>query len=279
MRRSILTLGIATALAATLGCSSQNNPHQQAIQELSAPTIALEGTGTNTIDATMYLYADSTGAINSADNEIIASFGDPYLPLSLSSTSLFTDTTTSGSCTTLTPLVGALGGSPAYQVTTLLAATGCTDQAIIKVSLDTTKVTDNQGLAGTDVATIDFIVDMAPTVSVAATGNTETTGSGTTNTSAGQFSEASDLSIVVKFSKDMSSDSLVASWTTTCGATLASSGTIVPDTDGEIVAWAVTNPQGVTVGDTCTMEVTSATDAAGNALDSTGATMVVTFEN
>lgn len=244
---------------------------------LNSPSVSVSGSNITTYISTTYIYASSAGVISSSGNSVMATFSDPFLPLTMSGTNAFSAAMKSGSCT-LGSLTTSLAGASSSQAVTQLSATGCADASVITVSLDTSKFSDSLKQSGTTIVTTDVTVDLAPTVSVVATGNTLASGAGTSESSAGYFAMGSsaDASLVMTFSKNMGIFAATLSGTG-CSATLGT-GVIVGG-DRKVIAWPVTGFSGMASGSTCTLNVANAKDVVGNYVDSSDAnkTMTITF--
>jgi hypothetical protein len=256
---SILNVcAVAVVFSALPGC---DNSVQDEIDSLSNPsTFTFTGTGTSLYNGTNYVFGTAAGTVNTSVNTIQASFATSDPPLFLYSTSAYSDSMYSGSCLSLPNLIATIVG--ANVVSTNLSATGCSDQAVININLDTSQVVDNSGLDGYGVVTEPVTVDLAPLVAVAPTGNTLADGTGTTEGSAGTFSMANDNSIVVTFTKNLTGGTFIATLTN-CAATLGA-GAVVTGTNGKTVAWSVTNFSAFTSGTTCTFGVAGVKDVVGN---------------
>jgi hypothetical protein len=255
----LITVACVTAMALT-SCGGGESP-QQANNQLSSPTLSLSGPGTNALATVSYLFANRKGTIAASGNLLTASFSDPYLPLVLDEYSgVFTDQVYSGSCTSLSSPIASVAGGSGNQVVTQISATGCSDQTVLNVSLDTSQIFDQQNNEGGALVSLPLTVDLAPAVTTVATGNTATDGAGTTESAAGLYSLASDQSIVVTFSKSLAGGTLNATFSG-CSATL-NPGTVVPGTNGLTVAWTLSNS--VSSGTLCALNVSSVQDAAGN---------------
>lgn len=272
------TLCLFLAVIFAVACQSSSETAQDAISQLSSPTsFTISGTGTGQSGGNQYVFATSAGTIDASGNFVAASFADPYLPLGVYSSGAYTDQIAAGSCSSIPNLAASVSGGSGNLISTELSATGCTDQAQINILLDTSQIFDNAGFSGTDVISLSVIVDLAPIVSVVATGNTLANGTGTTYGTAGQFSIASDNSIVVTFSKSLTGGTFNATLTG-CAATLGT-GALVSGSSTQVV-WPVTGFGGFSSGATCTLNVSGVTDAPGNPDDPSdpNIAMTVTFE-
>jgi hypothetical protein len=259
------------------GCSGPSL--DQLYSDLSSPTLSISGTGANVVGSTSYIFANASGQIDTSGNTITAAFSDPELPLQLDAYSgIYTDQMYSGSCS-LDSLVASVTGSSGSDVSTSLSATACTDQSVITIYLDTTQIYDNSGVDGGALVSAPLTVDLAPEVASAATGNTSAGGTGTTEGSAGVYSLANDNSIVVQFTKSMTSGSLTATLSG-CAATLNSSGAgsvVSTSANGTLVAWTLGNLTAVSSGDSCVLNVSGVEDAAGNPDDPSDPQLSMTF--
>jgi hypothetical protein len=266
---------ISSLILTTTVIACDNNV-QKASEELSAPSFGISGTGSNIVASNFYVLATADGTVDSTTNTIIADFADPDTPLKVYADAYW-DQMNSGSCSSLANLTAAVGGGGGNLVVTQLSATGCTDQAVIGVLLDTTEVWDDAGVDGNLIVSFSVIVDLAPMVTSPATGNTAVDGSGATNGSTGVFSIAGDNSIVVAFSKDLTGGNLNATLTG-CAATLGTPN-IVAGSSGLTVAWPVSGFSGFSSGTTCTMNISGLTDSVNNPEDASdpNLSMIVTF--
>jgi hypothetical protein len=273
-REILFSLFTIAAIFTLNGCS--DNSAEDAVNALSSPnTFAVTGTGTSNLAGTNYVFATSAGTIDTSTNTIVASFQDGYLPLSLYSSSALSDSLYSGSCSSLATLVANVAGGAGNLVEAQLSATGCSDQAVININLDTTQVYDNQGFNGDNLDVAQVTVDLAPLVTAAATGNTAADGSGTTEGSAGYFSISGDNSIVVTFSKNLTGGNLSATLSG-CAATLGTP-TIAAGSNGKTAVWPLTGFSGFSAGATCILNVATVEDLAGNADDPTDTNLSMTI--
>jgi hypothetical protein len=266
--------GLLIALLAFTACSQQESA-ATAVGQLSTPSsYVITGTGTSTVNSTTYLFATSAGTIDLSNNTVIANFSDPFLPLGVYSGYAYSASMLSGSCGSIAPMLTTASGS---QVSAQVSATGCTDQSIMVIRLDTTQVYDDDGLTGTDTVPMNATIDVAPIVSAAATGNSAVDGTGTTEGSAAYFTIASDNSLVVTFSKSLTGGTLTATLTG-CSAILGTPS-LVPSSFGRTVAWGLSGFSGFSPGNTCTLNVSTVADAAGNPDDpsDTNVSTIITF--
>jgi hypothetical protein len=257
---------VLSACVANNGGGSESA--QTAIAQLSTPTaFSLSGSGTSQVGTSNFIFATSGGTIDTSGNTVTALISDPYTPLSLNSTAVYSIQMSTGTCSSLGNLVTSVVGTSSNVLTTQLSATGCSDQSTIDVLLNTTQIYDNSGLSGTDVVTLAAVVDLAPKVSPLgiATGNVASNGTGATYSTLGDFSIASDNSIVVTFSKSLVSGTLNATLSG-CSAILGTPS-LVTGLNNETVAWPLSGFSGFSTGNTCVLNVSGIIDAAGNPED------------
>lgn len=269
LANSILKVSFLLSL---LGVLSSCGPSQNPLDE---PSFQVTGSGTYSTSNTPYVFANSSGAVTSSSNTISANFPDNATPYFLSSyNSVFADQLNTGSCSSLGSLVASTSGST---VSTNFSATGCTDQATVNISLDTTQVWDQFGYSGDVLASFLLTVDLAPKVTSPATGNTAADGSGTTEASSGYFALGGgvDSSIVVTFSKSLTGGTLTGSLTG-CAATLGTPN-LVTGSNGTTVAWPLGNLGGVSAAQSCTLHVSTIADALGNPEDPTDSNLTMSF--
>lgn len=257
---------IASLACLALSACGGTESASDAIADLSSPNIGLTGTGANQTGSTFTLYATSAGTVDTTGNTLTAVFADAYVPLSCTGTA-FSAGMSSGSCSSLTVNPSTVSGVNFSNVITSVSATSCTDQAVINLYLDTNQVFDSAGLKGTAVLFLGLTVDVAPKVTSAAAGNTAANGSGTLEGTPDYFSIASDNSVVVTFSKSLQNGSLSASLSG-CSATLGTPN-LVTGSSNKTVAWPLTGFSGFTAGQTCILNVSKVSDAAGNPDDPT----------
>ena len=274
IRQFVGTLGSIGLLVSLAACAASSESNDETVSQLSTPSsTTLTGFGTSQAGSTNYLFATAAGTVDASGNLVTSTFSDPNLPLELNSTSAYSQVMSSGSCNTLGTLYASIAGSTGNQVTTQLSATGCSDQAVITVSLDTTQLFDSYGFEGAAIDSFNVTVDLAPLVSTAATGYSSTTAGGTTESSAGYFTLASDKSIVVNFDKSITSGTYDATLSG-CSATLGAPFQVTATS----VAWPLNNLPG-SPGGTCSIDVNGVTDGAGNADDAAdpNQSMTITF--
>lgn len=272
---SKLVLIVLAALALT-SCGGRDATNTE--EQLSSPTITITGTGVSTVGARTYVFADVNGTVATTTNTVKSLFDDTNLPLILSGISLYSTEMVTGNCSALNPMPGALDGGSDNSVLSNFSATACSDQAVINILINTTVIADQQKFHGVTLLVLPITVDVAPEVSTVAAGNSAADGTGTAN-SAGIFTIASDHSIVVTFSKDMTSGTFNATLTGTgCSAATVGTSAIVSGSNGRTIAWQVT-PGSIASATACTFNVSGVTDTAGNPDDpsDTNINTTVTF--
>lgn len=224
----------------------------------------------STSTTTDYIFADKTGAIAASTNQISETDPDPALPLTqLDANAVFSDEVDSGTCN-LGSITSTATNGNGNTIVTSITATGCADQSTIELDFDTSELGDNAGNEGTVAVGETFTVDTAPVSTVAATGNTNADGTGTTNTfsggNAGIYNTVTtplDNSVVMTFSKDMTGGDLTPV-ISNCSVTIASASLIA----GTTVVWTLGGLDTVTVGTTvCDFDISAMTDGAGNPVD------------
>lgn len=268
-------------LVAAVACSSNNETalRESARAEMNSPALAVSGTSTNEIGITQYIFANAAGNVTASANEITATFEDPFLPLTMSGTNAFSGVVTTGSCTVLSPFVTSLQGTPANEAVTEMSATGCSDQAVVTMSFNSSDFSDSTGALGSSVSKINLTVDVAPKVSVVATGNGDANGTGTTEGSSLYFTlpatgVTGDASLIMTFSKAVTT---LTATLTGCSATLGT-GVYVGATH-TVVAWPLGTLTNLTTASTCVLNVGEVRDNAGNSNDPTDPhlSMTITF--
>jgi hypothetical protein len=268
----IRVASIFLAVGILSSCGLSSNP-------LDSPSFSITGSDAYSTGSMPFVYADSTGAVVASGNTINASFPDNATPLELDSfTGVYTDQLNTGSCSSLASMVA---GASNNVVSTSFSATGCTDQTTVNVFLDTSQVWDQYNTDGDVLTSFILTVDVAPKVTLAATGNTAADGSGTTEASAGIFTLTGsvDSSIVVTFSKNLVVDTLSPTLTGTLSGCAATLGTpvLVATSDGITVAWPLGNLTAVAVGQSCTLDVSGVTDGVNNPEDPTDPNVTMSF--
>jgi len=268
---------ILLLLLASLSACSTNNKDEldsEAQSELNSPALSVSGTDTLYSGSTQYVFANSVGTMTTSANEIAATFSDPFLPLTMSGTSAFSGAVTSGSCTTLGPFVTSLQGTPADVAVTQMSTSGCSDQAVVTMSLNTANFSDTAGMVGSSTVTTRVTVDVAPEVSQVATGNSSVDGTGTTESSTLYFTLASDASLITTFSK------VVTTLTGTLSGCTATLGTgVYVGSTHTTVAWPVNDLTNLNTSSTCLLDVSNVKDGAGNPIDPSdpNRSMTITF--
>ena len=267
------------ALAGCSGCLSSGSGLETpeiATSQLSSPgSFTFSGSGTAATASTTYLLADSTGAIQQDSNLLTSTVPDPALPIQLATPGYaYYDQMASGNCN-LISLYTQVTGDNGNTLATQIAATGCTDQATIAISLDTSQLVDAAGNSGNTLATVMATVDDAPAVTTKVTGNSTADGTGNTESTSGYYSLSGDNSIVVTFSKSLTGGTLNASLTG-CYATISTTN-LVANSSGTTVVWTLGNLGSVSANQSCTLNVSGITDAIGNPDDPNDTNQSMTF--
>jgi len=265
---SKLVLIVLAALALT-SCGGRDATNTE--EQLSSPTVTITGSGVSTVGARTYVFADVNGTVATTTNTVKSFFDDKNLPLILSGISLYSTEMVTGNCTALNPMAGALDGGSDNSVLSSFSATACSDQAVINILVNTTVIADQQNFHGVTLLVLPITVDVAPEVSTVAAGNSAADGTGTVN-SAGTFTVATDNSLVVTFSKDMTAGTWSAAFDAGCTNTLGTPA-LVAGSNGRTIAWPIS---GATT-QTCTLNVSGVTDTALNPDDPSDANINTTI--